>query len=166
MTATMSNDILENLQAAARMMGRRTTVSRYHGVLDLVFKMDKTPENWVRWGLCSSPGVEIGNTTYYNIDIPSTPELTPRWVPHTSSASFIQCEDADDTLVGRRTTVSRYDDVFDPVFEIDNRVEIANTIYHNDIPSTPELTPRWVPHTGGASFIQCEDADDTPMVRF
>ena len=71
-TAAMTNTILKNLQAAARKMGRRTTVSPYVGIPDLVFKMVKTPENWVRWGLCISPAAEN------HIDIPSTPELTPR----------------------------------------------------------------------------------------
>ena len=53
-TAAMTDTILVRLQAAARAAGRATSVRKYGGKpTGLVYKMQKAPENWVRWGLCS-----------------------------------------------------------------------------------------------------------------
>ena len=51
-TAAMTHEILERLQAQARAAGRTTSVKSYDGApTGLIFKANKTPENWVRWGL-------------------------------------------------------------------------------------------------------------------
>ena len=53
-TAAMTDTILGRLQAVARAAGRTTSVRKYAGTpTGLVYKMTKSPENWVRWGLCS-----------------------------------------------------------------------------------------------------------------
>ena len=51
-SAEMTNEILLRLQARAVAEGRATCVKPLTGSPSLVFKADKTPENWVRWGLC------------------------------------------------------------------------------------------------------------------
>ena len=92
-TAAVANAILMNLQTQARSMGRRTVVSPYRGAPDVIFKMVKTPENWVRWGLAHASVETYDAKTTCHIDVPSTPELTPRWMPQsygTGSASSTQ----------------------------------------------------------------------------
>ena len=52
-TAEMTETIRGRLQAAALAAGRATSVRKYCGrPTGLVYKMTKSPENWVRWGLC------------------------------------------------------------------------------------------------------------------
>lgn len=69
-TADVANAILTTLQTQARLMGRRTVVSEFNGLPDVIFKMTKTPENWVRWGLANAC-VEADEPTGL-IDVPST----------------------------------------------------------------------------------------------
>ena len=51
-TAEMTDLILSRLQARAVAQGRATCVKPFTGAPKLIFKADKTPEIWVRWGLC------------------------------------------------------------------------------------------------------------------
>ena len=51
-TAEMTDLILSRLQARAVAQGRATCVKPFTGAPKLIFKTDKTPEIWVRWGLC------------------------------------------------------------------------------------------------------------------
>ena len=59
-TADRAAAILKRLQTKAKLWGRSTVVSKYHGTddLKLIFKMAKTPENWVRWGLASADAAD------------------------------------------------------------------------------------------------------------
>ena len=49
-TAEMTDEILQRLQARAALEGRTTCVRPFGGNPALVFKAEKRPENWVLWG--------------------------------------------------------------------------------------------------------------------